>query len=386
MSDDTKAVYTGLDAPSAKIGAIALGVVGAAGILLLPGLVGVMAESLSLGPSEVGWLASADLTTMGLAMFFMAFVIHRVDWRVAAMLSLALLCIGAGWSASAESFNSIIVARLLSGWGGGTAMSVAFALLGGMANPDRQFGLYMVCAPSFGAIGLYLIQAIATHDARAVVFTALVVVTLLSFVPMIWLPRRHENSAAIQGSANPGVRLPYTLVGLGLVGVFFYFLAQGNVWAYIERIGNAAEISVGVIGKALSAASIAGIVGAFIAMQIHTRFGRAAPLFVSAVVSLVAVALLDGEVGVLDFVVASALFNLAWNFSQPLFSGLMAELDPSGRAVVMMGAVLTVGIGIGPAVAALIITDDLSPVIYIAIAAIAISQVFVQILIRLNSR
>lgn len=372
------------DAFLVKAAANVLGVIGASTILLLPGLVGLMAETLALNPAQVGRLASADLTTMGIAMVGVAFVIHRVHWRTLSAIGLILLAIGYGWSVLAADFSSMLAARLVSGVGEGVAVSVSFALFGAMRNPDREFGIYLVFALSFGALGLLVMPTVAAAGGQSLVFGLLLLLVLASFPTLPWTPAGHSQQPVVDHQPPP---MPYALVSLGLATVFCYFLAQGNVWAYLERVGSAASLSPETVGGALSLSSLSGIGGACVAAVINTRFGRAWPLTISALVSIGAVALLHGDVSALAFSVAAALFNFAWNVSQPLFSGIMAGLDSKGRAVVMMGAIQTVGVGLGPGLAALFVGEgSFEAVIVIGIAGIAVSQVLVLTLIAKSGR
>jgi predicted MFS family arabinose efflux permease len=367
-----------------KTAANVLGVIGASTILLLPGLVGLMAETLALNPGQVGSLASADLTTMGIAMVGVAFLIHRVHWRTLSAISLMLLAAGYGWSVLAADFSSMMAARLVSGVGEGIAVSVAFALFGAMRNPDREFGIYLVFALSFGAVGLFVMPTVAAAGGQSLVFGLLLLLVLASFPTLSWTPAGHSRQPVVDHQPTP---LPYALVSLGLATVFCYFLAQGNVWAYLERVGAAASLSPETVGGALALSSLSGIGGACVAAVINTRFGRAWPLTISALVSIGAVALLHGDVSALSFSAAAALFNFAWNVSQPLFSGIMAGLDSKGRAVVMMGAIQTVGVGLGPGLAALFVGEgSFEAVIVIGIAGIAVSQVLVLTLIAKSGR
>ena len=374
---------TSLDATTAKIATIILGVIGASTILLLPGLVGLIAESLDLRPNQIGWVASGDLTTMGATMVVVAFVIHRIDWRYLTLAALALLAIGYGFSAFASTFQTMMYARLLSGVGEGIGVSVAFTILGGMHNPDRQFGIYLVCALTFGATGLLILPTVAAAGGQTLVFGVLALLVLVSAATVVWLPRKHDESIEDESTVK---HLPLTLIGLGLATVFFYFLAQGDVWAYLERIGDAAQLTPALVGKALALSSVAGIAGAFVATVIDTRFGRAWPLSFSAATSITALLLLHAEVTATTFIAAAAMFNFAWNVSQPLFSGIMAELDAKGRAVCMMGAVQTIGVGLGPGAAALFVSGGYGVVLYIGIGAILISQILVLTLISLARR
>ena len=100
---------TDLNSLRSLVAANYLGTIGALTIVILPGIVGVIAESLQLGPGQVGIVMSADIVTMALAMGVTAFLIHKWNWRVLAVIALAILLLGTVASIGADSFESMIL-------------------------------------------------------------------------------------------------------------------------------------------------------------------------------------------------------------------------------------------------------------------------------------
>jgi predicted MFS family arabinose efflux permease len=169
--------------------------------------------------------------------------------------------------------------------------------------------------------------------------------------------------------------------------VFLYFIAQGAMWSYFERIGNASGVDPVRIGQALAISSFAGGAGSLVAVLLSTRCARAWPLIVSGVISLVSFYLLTGNVTASTLIAAGILFNFAWNLSQPLLSGLCAEADSQGRVVVAMGCIQTIGFGAGPALAAMVLHDrDFAPVAWLSAAVLVASLVIVLAGMRAESQ
>ncbi|MYH69250.1 MAG: MFS transporter [Gammaproteobacteria bacterium] len=168
-----------------------LGSIGALTIVILPGIVGVIADSLQLGPAQVGLIMSADIITMAVAMGITAFVIHKCNWRVVAVAALAVLLAGTLLSIQADSYQSMVIARLLAGIGEGMSVSVAFAIFGGTRNPDRQFGIYLVVILSVAASMLYFIPALLASGGKAYVFAVISLLVAINFIFIHWLPVSH---------------------------------------------------------------------------------------------------------------------------------------------------------------------------------------------------
>ena len=362
-----------------------LGSIGALTIVILPGIVGVIADTLQLSPGQVGLVMSADIITMAASMGVTAFLIHKLNWRTLAVAALVVLLAGSLLSIRADSYQAMILARLVAGIGEGMAVSVAFAIFGGTPNPDRQFGIYLVVILSVAATLLYFIPGLLASGGKAYVFTliSLLVVINFLFVPLLPVSHGEEHSS----SSDAGEPLPYVLVGLGLATVFLYFMAQGEAWAFMERIAANAGLSAQTTGNSLAISNGGGIAGALIAAAASIRFGRAWPIIISAVISICGLVILLGDIDGIRFGAATVLYLFGWNLTQPYFSGIMAELDPKGRVVVMMGAVQTAGLGLGPGVVGSMIRgDDFSIVSILGIALILMSLVTVLTLLYLRQK
>jgi len=357
------------------LSAMAIGVEGALIIWMVPGFLALFAGQAPLDDEQLGYLAAWDINTMAATIGISTFLLRRVDWRLLAGVGLGLLCAGNLAPAAAHSYSAILVSRVFAGSGEGIAIGVSFAALGRTGNPDRSFAIYLVAGAILTAGLLLILPWLQQHLGAGPIFVANAVLAGLVALSLRWFSDGRVPAGGGHGNITGISWRP--AVG-GLAGVFFYFLAQGEIWSYVERIGAAHGVDAERIGFALAAANISGVGGAALAGMLPRRLGRAGPLIVSACVSIGSFQMLLGSVSATTLIAASVAFTFSWNFAQPLLSGLCSEADTQGRIVCAMGCIQTVGFGLGPALAAsLLHQQDFGPVVWSACAAIVAGIVIV---------
>lgn len=364
--------------------ASALGIIGALTIFIAPGFLGLVADQGRLGEASAGYVISSDIDTMAVAIAVATFLITRVGWRPLSLVGLGLIAAGSLATAFVHAEGAFIAARVCAGVGEGLAVGVSFAALGQARNPDRAFGGYLAVGLTISAVILLLLPILQPHIGTAPFFIGIAVLAVLVGALVPWLPRGSAPASA-GPSGLTGIHWP--LASAGLLGVFLYFLAQGAVWSYFGEIGAASGVRADFIGRALAVSSMAGIGGALLAVLISTRFGRAAPLVASGAVSAASFLMLEGHVSGLAFIISGVLFNAAWNFSMPFLSGLCADADARCRVVCAMGCIQTVGTGLGPAAAALLLGQrGFSSILWMSVAVLAVSIIVVLAGLRAHQR
>jgi predicted MFS family arabinose efflux permease len=368
----------------ALIAAIVLGTMGALTIMIVPGFVMLVGAQSALDDRQLGFVAAWDINATALAIGVATFLIARMDWRHLALAGVGLMVLGQLWTGASHEYTSIVAARICAGLGEGLAIAVSFAALGCAPNPDRAFGIYLVVGLAVSAALLASLPVLQAAFGSPWVFTGIGVVTLTSAVLLMWLPSCNPAAAAWQ---EGGKAFSMRLAVSGLVGVFLYFIAQGAMWSYFERIGAASGVDPVIIGQAMGLSSFAGVGGALLAASICTSFGRILPLSVSGAASLLSYWLLRGHVTPSALIASGILLNFAWNLAQPLLSGLCANADVRGRVVVAMGCIQTVGFGVGPALAALMLRgQDFSPAIWMSMTVLVISLIIVILGLKSEDR
>lgn len=340
---------------SAFVAMIGIGVIGASMPFLMPIFVGAMIDHLGFSARDAGLIAAVELTSMGAATLTMTVLVNRWNRRAIVLGGLVIFLIGNLAASVADAFLPLAIARTLSGLGSGILLSTMKATVAATRNPVRIFGIYsivllVVASAVFPTMPLVLAKW-GTSGAYLVAATLI----LPGLVLLRWFPPRGLAPAPVREGGERLVNWPMLLA---LSAMLVYFVAQGSVWAYLERMGVASGLDVGVVGKILGGAALAGMAGAALVSWLNVRIGRAKPVFFGVLCSVASLLLLVQGMGAEAYVVAAMTLNLAFFFSGPYLLGAMAALDTQGRVVVMGLVMQSIGGAAGPALAGLIIIGD----------------------------
>ncbi len=382
-----------VDRPAAVFGVTALGVIGSIVFLLLPMLIGAFSENLSLNATQVGLLGSADMTGMFLAAVVATAWIRRYNWRAVAALACGLLIVCHLLSGFVQAFAPLFLIRVLAGFAGGSLMSIALTSLGDTRHPDRFFALFIAGQLTLGGLGLWLFPGLLARFGLGGVFSALALVVLVAtvLIPFISQQGRKIEPAAPASSSGATTRMinPAVLPGvMALLACFIFNLGIMAVWAYLERMGNAAGLEAGFIGGTLAISLVGALFGALFAAIIADRFGRVMPLVVTVVIQGVALSLLSGELSRNAFLVGVMLFAFGWNFPVAYQLAITVSIDVSGRLVVLFLSAVKLGYAAAPIVAAQLIMmgQGYTPVFMLSAAGLVASAIIFVSLALLKTR
>lgn len=387
MADATQ--RADVDRPSAILAVTILGVVGSIVFLLLPLLVGAFTEALGLDARQAGYLGSADMAGMFLAAVAATLWVRRADWRLAAVLATGLLLACHLASAYLEELAPLQTVRVAAGFAGGSLMSIALTSLGDARNPDRYFALFISGQLGLGALALWRMPALIAAFGLSGIFVALALLTALAGLTIPLIPRRGRMRRIVSGPGSPVGAASAVPGALALVGCLAFNVGIMAVWAYMERIADAAGLDPRAIGAALGASLLAGLAGALVAAAVADRFGRVPPIVFSLALQAVALWLISGTPTAAAFAAGVAIFSFCWNFPVAYQLAITVSVDGSGRLVVLFlsavklgyaigpviaGALIAAGGGFGPAIALGGLCFVVSTSIYVPLAALAARQ------------
>jgi DHA1 family inner membrane transport protein len=331
-------------------------VLAAAVYVVLPMLVGATVEVLGFSVQQAGLIAAADMLGASVSSLLVSLVLSRCPWRRLLIVGILMLTTADLLSGVVVQFSYLLNCRLLAGLGEGILLAIGNASIGESRNPDRVFGLSAAGQVAFGSPALYFMSAILTAYGLRGVFWSLAALTAASTFLVRYMPDRANQPAAATSSA---INVSFSRKSiLGLAGVFAYFIAQGGVWAYLDRIGTASQIDMASVGKGLAISSIAGLLGALLASWLSLRLGRLKPLLLASICSIVSLLVLDHHATFMVYAAMASLFNFAWNFSIPYELGALALVDSSRRTIAFAGVVVFGGLTVGPVIAAAVVADQ----------------------------
>ena len=337
--------------------ALALLIAGVASTLVLmtlPVFVGAIANAFGFGAREAGWIASADMAGSAIASLCFIPLIARVRWKRVAYLSIGIALVANVLSMVATTLPAMLGARLLAGAGGGLMLSLAFVGLCRSTDPDRYFGIYVFLQLALQALALIGFPILLASFGLDAVFLGLATVAVACAALVPAFPERMPLQVA-SGSAPTGPRV-YVSAGaaVALAAQATYFLAPGAVWGYLERIGQAFSLSLPQVSYALSASTLAGIAGALLVVALGSKAPRNLALVVGSLLSIAATALLIDGSGASRYLVATSLFNFAWNATFPYQMGVLASLDRTGAVAILALLAQVGGLALGPLLASML--------------------------------
>jgi predicted MFS family arabinose efflux permease len=354
------------------------GVIATGAFLILPILVGGLADEFGWGGAQVGWLAAADMGGSALASLVMAVVIAKLDWRKSLRIAIVLAIVGNLASIFICNLAPLLLVRAFTGICNGVVLSVVFASLCRSSNPDRYFGLYVFTQLGSQALLLPILPRVIEAGGISTIYIFLATASAASLLLVRFFPARFlkaENSAL--SKASDELSLNKNSQGLGILALLaqgLYFLAPAAIWGYFQSIGETFTLTFADVGEALGLASLAGIAGALLVIFMGNRFGRMWSMGAGTVVSILAVWVLMNESGFYWFLTAAALMNFSWNFTFPYQMGTLALFDRNGSIAVLSLLVQTFGLSFGPLLASFLLTGrDFSSILMFCMGCYAIS-------------
>jgi predicted MFS family arabinose efflux permease len=327
---------------------------GPAAIILMPMLVGGMIDNLGFTGQQAGYVASLEGMGLVLASLAAALWIRRVSWTsmlAAGCIATALLNIV---SANLGEFTPFLVSRFLAGFAAGSVFALTVAALGDNRHPDRAFGIAQVVQ---GAIMFFAFAGSAWILVRWSVAGLYYLLAGISLLMLLTLWRYPSAGAPrFVPRAGPGEAPNYTgLIWIGLIASLLFFSNIFGFWTYIERIGQAAGLSLGTIGLALGMSQFAAIVGAGAAAIASDRYGRAAPLALALLGQLLVLWLLVGQFTPLTFYFGAGLFQALFFLANSYQLGVISKIDVKGNFLVLVTGFQGLGAAVGPGIAATLI-------------------------------
>jgi MFS transporter, DHA1 family, inner membrane transport protein len=340
--------YNGLPAIAAMV---AMSNLGALTMLMTPAFIAGYLSSGRFSNTEASTLTSVELAGMTVAVILTSLVIARVDRRACLAIGLLIAALGHLTSILVVSYPVLVIVRTVAGVGVGIAYTVAVAALAATRLPDRNFGIAITSNQLSVTLLLALLSWLGLDQGYRVVIGVVFAFTLLMGLGIGWFPRvaplraaaNSDRSSRASSSTLPGV--------LGLVGMFLFLVAVGEVWPIVGPIAQSHGIGAAAVGSALAIAGLAGIGAGLLVSMIGSRFGRLVPLIVGtlglACAMLTLLIASDGQ----SLVLSTSLIMFFWILSIPYYLGSQSALDPSGRLAVLSSAMMPFGLAAGQALA-----------------------------------
>lgn len=325
-------------------------------LVALPVWVGTLIAHYHFDPQQAGGLATLFLIGAAGASIFFAPRFNKIQVKISAILGFAIAALAFVLSAMNTSFPILAGLHLVGGMAAGTALSVTHGTMGHAVNPHRVFGIAGLAIGIFGVIFLGGTPGIIQQFGGQSMFYVLAAVMLIACAACLFFfpkPTRavdFDNYEQIKNLPPLGKPVWFCMIGVALLA-----MTQAMTLSFYERIGLERGFSRDMVTMALVIYGIVTIFPAPLAALLEKRVSITAiiafgPIF-QAIFSLLtththqyAVFALSGP-----FMAFTILFVHTFAF------GLLARLDPTGRAVAGTPAMLMVGAAVAPFISGTIV-------------------------------
>jgi predicted MFS family arabinose efflux permease len=232
--------------------------------------------------------------------------------------------------------------------------------MGDSGNPHRAFGIKLGLESMPSIILLFALPVLVIPEygfkgmAYAMAATCFVIGILSGLLPSrgvkndtaVLLPPAEGEMASAGSTASPAA---LTLSFLTLAAGIMFFSGILATWAFLEIMGTGKGLPADEVGVVLALGLMSSAVGAFVAGWLGSKAGRNLPLIAIVIVNVASLIIIWLSTSLVSFAAGTILFTFCVNYGLAYFFGLSAEVDLSGRFVVLCATTISLGGVIGPA-------------------------------------
>ena len=321
----------------------------------------------------IGWISSINILGAAIGGLITTLRIGKDDLKSIIRVGL-LLTIGFELlSIFCQSETTILLVRFSSGIGGGMVYAAALAAFSGLVDSSKAFATYIVVYCFFGGMVLICLPWLMEAFGIKAGFIILAMMALLCMTILDAIDRVAKNVKERSFiSLNYLIKNKYVL--FGLLSYFLVQLAGGTMWAYSERIGKEAGLTIEFIGLVLGVSVALALVGGVLVMKVKKEWGIIKPLSAGLVImGAGAMGLFYADVKVI-FLIGNCISGAAWSFVIPFYQQMQANFDDAGRVVSLGTIVNMAGRSTGPAIAAISLgSSAFVNVLWISLIALTLS-------------
>jgi len=337
----------------------ALSVVGNGCMAVQPIVVGALVDLLGFSEAQAGFVASMEMTGVGIGFLLLLGVANRIPRPVLAGAGIVTIVAANIAACFIHRFEPMLLAQFIVGLGSAMVFSVYLTVGAAQSQPEKLFAIVNAVSIAYSGIFMPVAPSILAAWRLPGIFVTLAGIALISSLLLRWLPASIPpggvEASAARAKPSPAALLNGRVL-MVLAMMLLLYTGHGAIWAYQERIGVSLGMSVNTVGKWLGTSMLIwGVIGSMLAGWLGMKLGRILPQILSLGVSVVAALILVFGTSLTLFALACGLIAMSWFYGLPYQMGLLSQYDRMGR-LNMAGCVMTTGgAALGPALAAMLV-------------------------------
>lgn len=316
-------------------------------LVALPVWVGTLISVYRFDPQQAGLLVTLFLAGAVLASLLFAPRFNRLNGRLVATLGFGAAAVGFGIASTTMDFATLAALHAFAGIAAGAALSVTHGTVARSANPHRLFAIVGV------ALGVFAIaffgatpQLVAAAGGPALFRVFAGVMAVAAVLAALAFPVPDALGEGLTHGASAG---PLSgAVWFGVAGVACMALVQSMTFSFLERVGSDRGFGLQAMTGVLIALGIVNLFPSALAALLEKRWSARRVLLVGPVLQALLALVIMNSPTFAPYAAAAAVFAAVMIFTHTFGFGMLARLDPSGRALAATPAMLMFGAAIGP--------------------------------------
>lgn len=245
-----------------------------------------------------------------------------------------------------DNYSTMLLLHAIGGLGAGSALTMVHGTMGRSDNPHRMFAYASIAVGVFGIVvlgsGPVIIEKVGGSMLWFVFAGVMGLAALLALVAFPKVPAAKPHPEGSTGRISRHV-------WFGIVGMAILCMAHSMIFPFVERLGIERGYGLAVVATVLMSIGFANLVPSPLAAVLEKRL-RPERAIVGGTLFHMVLVLLVTQVDRLEvYAPLVAILSTPLLFIHTFLFGLLARLDPSGRAVAATPAMLMIGSAIGPA-------------------------------------
>ena len=317
-------------------------------LVALPVWVGTLVSAYHLDPQQAGGLATLFLVGAVFSSLAVAPRLHRLPGRLPVALGFGLAALAFAGVSQTTDYATMAVLHALAGVSSAAALSCTHGTIARSANPHRLFAFVGIALGVFAVLFFAAVPPLLASLGGALLFKVFAVVMAVACVATgLAYPR--TAALAGQGAAAPGPRVGLGRgVWLGALGVSCMAVVQAMMFSFLERIGMDRGFGLQAVNAVLVALGLVNLLPAGLAALLQRRWPAERVVLCGPLAQAVLVLVITQSQQFAPYAAAASVFAAVMIFTHTFAFGLLARLDPSGRALAATPAMMMAGAALGP--------------------------------------
>lgn len=329
-------------------------------IMVMPFIFGAIIEALNVDSANATLATSAEISMIALASLFVSLALKSLPPRLTALVGLLITIAGHLISITSSNLELMFAARGLAGFGEGLCMGIGFASLAQIRGGTKLIAYTSGVVAALSLCSFQVVPILQPSLGPVAVFWFMLTVTALCLPLVIWMPK----SRLCQTHEASGIKSVVSMRSVSLFLMAFLVSAGSNtLWLYFEQAGRSVGFDLKGIGQLGSVILVPTLLVPFVVNFIFKRTKAITPVFIACVLSGVSAFYYAKFGSQMLFAVVVISMAFLYVFLLAYIRVFSAHVDHTGRTTAAVGGADSLGMVIGPLVAAftLNLADSFAP-------------------------